>query len=49
MEEAIVYKVTNKIDNKIYIGITTQKLKTRKRQHEYLSKNKSQLKLSLIS
>ena len=40
MEEAIVYKVTNKIDNKIYIGITTQKLKTRKRQHEYLSKNK---------
>src|SRR5574343_2808 len=35
----IIYKVTNKINNKSYIGETTATLKRRKSQHKYSAKN----------
>lgn len=35
----IIYKVLNKINGKVYIGQTTQNLKTRWSQHKYNSKN----------
>ena len=35
----IIYKVTNKINNKIYIGRTKHSLKKRKKQHEHLALN----------
>lgn len=37
----IIYKITNKINGKIYIGLTTQKLLTRFNHHIYESKNGS--------
>lgn len=37
----IIYKVLNKINGKVYIGQTTQNLKTRWSQHKYNSKNGS--------
>ena len=35
-----VYKITNKINNKSYIGITQQDVKQRFRQHKYYGNNK---------
>ena len=37
----IIYKVTNLINNKIYIGQTKQDLKNRKRQHKYFLKKQN--------
>jgi len=37
----IIYKATNKINGKCYIGQTTGKLKNRRKQHLYKSKNMS--------
>lgn len=42
----IIYKVTNNINNKIYIGQTIQSLKERKRQHYKFAKNKHNYKFS---
>jgi group I intron endonuclease len=36
----IIYKVTNLLNSKIYIGLTIQKLETRKHQHELHSQKK---------
>ena len=40
---ARVYKVTNEINNKCYIGVTIQSLNERKQQHEYEAKSGSNL------
>ena len=42
----LIYKVTNIINNKIYIGQTIQSLKERKRQHYKFAKSKKNYKFS---
>ena len=36
----IIYKATNKVNGKVYIGQTTRDLSTRQCQHKWESKNK---------
>jgi len=44
----IIYKVTNLINNKVYIGQTTRSLNERKRQHLYSSKNEVGFKIHKV-
>ena len=34
-----IYKITNKINKKSYVGLTTQNIETRYKQHLYLLEN----------
>lgn len=43
-----IYKITNKINNKIYIGMTTKNIEIRWKQHLKVSKNKSNKNHRLI-
>lgn len=43
-----IYKITNKINNKIYIGMTTKDIETRWKQHLKVSKNKNDKNHRLI-
>ena len=43
-----IYKITNKINNKIYIGMTTKDIEVRWKQHLKVSKNKNNKNYRLI-
>lgn len=44
--QGVVYKITNSINNKVYVGLTTQKLKQRFSLHLHAARNNSRTKLS---
>lgn len=39
----VIYKITNSINNKVYIGQTIRSLHERWSQHKFLAKNRAQL------
>jgi predicted GIY-YIG superfamily endonuclease len=39
MKTGLIYKATNKVNGKSYIGLTTQDFETRKNQHIYNALN----------
>lgn len=44
----IIYKITNKINNKIYIGFTQKSARNRFNQHCYISKNPNNKSFSIL-
>lgn len=48
MEKIIIYKITNLINNKIYIGQTTQTLRKRWYRHCWESKNRCRLPIQKV-